>query len=117
LKSSDVGIVSGLPLRRALGYGLAMFFQWLKRYMPSGLYARALLILLLPIVFLQLVVTVLFVTRHFEDVTQQMTAAVGRELRLVMDEVDAAANAASVPAHVIERLSQLGITAQAVDPA
>jgi two-component system osmolarity sensor histidine kinase EnvZ len=94
-----------------------MFFKWLKRYVPSGLYARALLILLLPIVFLQLVVTVLFVTRHFEDVTQQMTTAVGRELRLVMDEVDAAENAASVPAHVIRRLSQLGITARAVAPA
>lgn len=93
-----------------------MVFDWLKHYMPRGLYARAVLILLLPVVVLQLVVTVLFLTRHFEDVTQQMTTAVGRELRLVMDVVDAAPDPGSVPVAVISALSQLAITAVPVDP-
>ncbi|MFK7870958.1 MAG: ATP-binding protein [Roseobacter sp.] len=94
-----------------------MFFSWLKHYMPRGLYARAMLILLLPVVFLQLVATVLFLTRHFEDVTQQMTTSVGRELRLVLDTVDAAPDPGSVPTEVIAKLSQLALTAVPVDAA
>ena len=49
-----------------------MWFSWLKHYMPRGLYGRAALILLLPVVVVQLVVTVVFTQRHFEDVTKQM---------------------------------------------
>ncbi|MEM6888231.1 MAG: ATP-binding protein [Pseudomonadota bacterium] len=94
-----------------------MFFGWLKRYMPRGLYARAVLILLLPVVFLQLVVTVLFLTRHFEDVTQQMTTSVGRELRLVMDAVDVSPDAGSVPTTVVATLSHLAITATPLSPS
>jgi two-component system osmolarity sensor histidine kinase EnvZ len=85
--------------------------------MPRGLYARAILILLLPVVFLQLVVTVLFLTRHFEDVTVQMSDTVGRELRLVKDIVDAAPDAGSVSTWVIERVGQLALTATPVAPA
>lgn len=62
-----------------------MSFLWLKRYMPRGIYARAALILLLPIVFLQLVVTVIFAQGHFETVTTQMTDTVLRELALVRE--------------------------------
>ncbi|WP_299827915.1 ATP-binding protein [uncultured Roseobacter sp.] len=94
-----------------------MSFLWLKHYMPRSLYARAVLILLLPVVFLQLVVTVLFLTRHFEDVTQQMTNAVAREVRFVLDVIDSAPDRGSISSHVIEGTSQLAITAEAVDPA
>ncbi|MDW3181733.1 ATP-binding protein [Roseobacter sp.] len=93
-----------------------MSFLWLKYYMPRSLYARAVLILLLPVVFLQLVVTVLFLTRHFEDVTQQMTTAVARELRLVLDVVDNAPDRGSISSHVVDEASQLAITVDAVDP-
>lgn len=64
-----------------------MFFDWLKRYLPRSLYGRAALIVLLPVVVLQLVVTVVFTQRHFEDVTLQMSDAVGRELELVLSGV------------------------------
>lgn len=93
-----------------------MSFLWLKYYMPRSLYARAVLILLLPVVFLQLVVTVLFLTRHFEDVTQQMTTAVARELRFVLDVVDTAPDRGSISSHVVDEASQLAITVDAVDP-
>ena len=65
-----------------------MFFVWLKRYMPRGIYGRAALILMLPVVFVQLVVTVVFAQRHFEGVTQQMTTAMMRELAMVMQVVE-----------------------------
>ena len=61
-----------------------MRFSWLKRYFPRGIYARAALILLLPVVVVQIVVLVVFVQRHFEDVTLQMSDTVIRELRLVL---------------------------------
>ncbi|MDW3221313.1 MAG: ATP-binding protein [Paracoccaceae bacterium] len=94
-----------------------MFFAWLKQYMPRSLYARAVLILLLPVVFLQLVVTVLFLTRHFEDVTQQMTDTVARELRLVLSIVDQASDGGSVSSTVIQEASQLAMTVVLVPQA
>ena len=39
-----------------------MFFDWLKRFSPRGLYGRAALILILPVVTLQLVVSVVSVS-------------------------------------------------------
>ncbi|WP_322865568.1 ATP-binding protein [Aquicoccus sp. G2-2] len=60
-----------------------MFFGWLKRYMPRSLYGRAALILILPVVLLQLVVSIVFAQRHFEGVTRQMSVSTSRELILV----------------------------------
>jgi two-component system osmolarity sensor histidine kinase EnvZ len=93
-----------------------MSFAWLKRYVPRSLYARAILILLLPVVVLQLVVTVLFVTRHFEDVTQQMVNTVAREVLLVLDVADSAPDRGSVATHVVDALGLLALTAVPVAP-
>ena len=94
-----------------------MLFTWLKHYMPRGLYARPILIVLLPVVVLQLVVTFLFLTRHFEDVTLQMTDTVARELRLVLDIVDAAPDRGSVATDVISKAGRLALTATPVPGA
>jgi two-component system osmolarity sensor histidine kinase EnvZ len=64
-----------------------MLFTWLKRYVPRSLYGRAALILLAPVVTLQLVVSLVFIQRHFEDVTVQMTRNVAIELRYLLDTV------------------------------
>jgi len=91
-----------------------MFFGWLKQYMPRSLYARAVLILLLPVVALQLVVTVLFLTRHFEDVTDQMATAVAREILLVLDIADQSPDRGSIATDVIVQAGQLALTATPV---
>ena len=65
-----------------------MNFDWLKRMMPRGLYGRAVLILFLPVVVVTFVVTVMFLQRHFEDVTRQMTMGMSRELDLVAARID-----------------------------
>lgn len=62
-----------------------MSFRWLKPYMPRSLYGRAILILLLPVVSMMLVVSVVFIQRHFEGVTTQMTNSVSREVRVMLD--------------------------------
>ena len=74
-----------------------MFFRWLKRYLPRGLYTRAALILILPVVTLQLVVSVVFIQRHFEGVTQQMTQTATREVRLLLDAIPSTLPADQIP--------------------
>jgi two-component system osmolarity sensor histidine kinase EnvZ len=93
-----------------------MFFDLLKRYMPRGIYGRAALILLLPVVFLQLVVTVIFAQRHFEGVTHQMTDTVVRELALVMQVSEEAATVAQASRLVAEQLGPLDITLSQAAP-
>lgn len=70
-----------------------MFWAWIKNYMPRGLYGRAALILILPVLTLQLLVTVVFIQRHFDGVTRSMTSAVNIELRFLRDAIDAARDA------------------------
>ncbi len=65
-----------------------MDFVWAKRYVPRSLYGRAALILLVPVVTLQLVVSVVFIQRHFEDVTEQMTRNVALELRYLRQTIE-----------------------------
>ena len=62
-------------------------FQWIKSYMPKRLYYRAALILIFPVVFLQLIVSVVFIQRHFEGVTVQMTRTVAAELDLITEVI------------------------------
>ncbi|TMM54722.1 ATP-binding protein [Sulfitobacter sabulilitoris] len=91
-----------------------MFFEWLKHYLPRGLYGRAALILLLPVVVVQLVVTVLFTQRHFTDVTLQMTQTVAREVRLVLDTANAAAGATAMSNAVAAKLDVLDVAFQPI---
>src|SRR6476469_9316581 len=47
-----------------------------KSWMPTGLYARALLIMIAPMVILQSVVAFVFMERHWNTVTRHLSAAV-----------------------------------------
>ena len=60
----------------------------IKHILPRGLYGRALLILILPIVTLQLVVSLAFLQRHFEGVTRQMTRNIAHEIAFIAQEAD-----------------------------
>ncbi|MCX8507933.1 MAG: hypothetical protein ORN49_03465, partial [Rhodobacteraceae bacterium] len=62
-------------------------FAWLKRFMPNSLYGRAALILLLPILTIQLVVSIAFIQRYFTSVTKQMAASIVLEIRQIDDEL------------------------------
>jgi two-component system, OmpR family, osmolarity sensor histidine kinase EnvZ len=56
-----------------------------RSILPRGLYGRAALILIVPIVAIQLVVSMAFLQRHFEGVTRQMTRGIAQELTYVLD--------------------------------
>ena len=62
-----------------------MMFNWIKQYMPSGLHGRAALILVLPVILIWLVVSIVFVQRHFEGVTEQMTRTIRSEIVLIKE--------------------------------
>ena len=70
-----------------------MGFAWAKSYMPRSLYGRAALILLVPVVSLQLVISVVFIQRHYTGVTEQMARNVAVELRYFVQIADAADSA------------------------
>lgn len=99
---------SGGPRSRGTAQGLG----WLKRMLPRGLYGRAALILILPVVVVMLVVTVVFLQRHFEDVTRQMVRSAAVELALVAGHVEAAPDVASARAagEAIAAPLDLGLT-------
>lgn len=56
-----------------------------KGWMPTGLYARALLIMIVPMVVLQSVVAFVFMERQWNSVTQRLSAAVVQDVAALMD--------------------------------
>ncbi len=94
-----------------------MTFDWLKRYAPKSLYGRATLILLLPVVTLQVVVSVVFIQRLFEDVTEQMTGNMTVELGYLRQLVEDAPDLAAAEAALARVSGALRIEAILPDPS
>ena len=61
------------------------FALWLRRQMPKGLYARALLIVILPMVLLQSAVVFFFMERHWQLVTFRLSAALTQDIAALID--------------------------------
>jgi len=57
----------------------------LRGVMPKGLYARALLIIIVPMVILQSVVAFVFMERHWNTVTQRLSNAVIQDIAALID--------------------------------
>lgn len=94
-----------------------MFFRWLKHYMPRSLYGRAALILVLPVVALQLVVSVRFIQLDLEDVTSQMTRTLVRELELISGQIDGAPDRAAALRRIAPIVTPLRMDIRFVAPA
>jgi two-component system, OmpR family, osmolarity sensor histidine kinase EnvZ len=61
------------------------FTDWLKSVMPKGLYARSLLIIIVPMVVLQSVVAFLFMDRQWSLVTRYLSSAITQEISTLID--------------------------------
>ncbi len=57
----------------------------MRRGLPRGLYARSLLIIIIPMVLLQTVVAAVFMERHWQLVTTRLSAAVTRDIGAIID--------------------------------
>jgi two-component system osmolarity sensor histidine kinase EnvZ len=80
---------TGLTLIRTASRSVSAANNWMgnafKGWMPTGLYGRALLIMIVPMVVLQLVVTFVFMERHWNTVTQHLSAAVVQDIAALKD--------------------------------
>lgn len=66
---------------RPLSRAIRRLFFFLRPFSPKSLFGRALLILLIPLVLIQIIVGAVFVERLFGDVTDQMSATTAPLLR------------------------------------
>ncbi len=87
----------------------------LKKYLPKSLFWRSVLIVVLPVLLLQAVVTTTFLQRHYDGVTVQMVEGVARELNFAVAEVEAAADLPSARIRLAELARPLDIEF-ALDP-
>ncbi|WP_420101616.1 ATP-binding protein [Bosea sp. (in: a-proteobacteria)] len=69
------------PALRRVGQPLNL----VARYMPKGLYPRALVIVIAPVVILQSVIAYVFMERHWQTVTQRLSAAVSADIAMLID--------------------------------
>jgi two-component system, OmpR family, osmolarity sensor histidine kinase EnvZ len=61
------------------------FTRRVKSFTPTGLYARSLLIIILPMVIVQSVVAFMFMERHWDLVTKYLASAVTQEIATLID--------------------------------
>src|SRR5665213_2558448 len=80
---------TGLTLIRTASRRVSAANGWMgnafKGWMPTGLYARALLIMIVPMVVLQSVVAFVFMVRHWNTVTRRLSAAVVQDVAALID--------------------------------
>lgn len=62
--------------------------RFLRRNLPRTLFARSLLIIIIPMVLLQIVVAAVFMERHWQMVTTRLSAAVTRDIAALIDLAD-----------------------------
>lgn len=83
----------------------------MRRFVPRSLYARAALILVVPVVALQIVVSVTVIQRLYEDVTRQMTGSLAVGLAALVEAVEAAPDAAAARRTAAELAAPAAVTA------
>ena len=80
---------TGLTFIRTASRRVSVVNGWMgnafKGWMPTGLYARALLIMIVPMVVLQSVVAFVFMERHWNTVTRHLSAAVVQDIAALLD--------------------------------
>ncbi|MDE1971562.1 MAG: HAMP domain-containing protein [Hyphomicrobiales bacterium] len=69
------------PIARRWG----RFNLWFKTVLPKGLYARALLIIIMPMVVLQTLVAFMFIERQWKVVNYYLSSAVTRDISTLID--------------------------------
>jgi len=63
-------------------------FHWLKKLLPRTLFARSLLIIVIPVLVLQIVTTIVFVDNHWRKITTRMAFSVAGEIAIIADNLD-----------------------------
>ena len=81
----DIGIARLRLAATRVSTGWIRFNKSFKGIMPKGLWARSLLIIIAPMVILQSVVAFVFMERHWNHVTQNLSAAVVQDIAALIE--------------------------------
>ncbi|KQV64492.1 ATP-binding protein [Rhizobium sp. Root1220] len=73
---------------RSAARGWRWLSRWLRRRLPTGIYVRSLLIIIIPMVLLQSVVAAVFMERHWQMVTQRLSMAVTRDIAAIIQIIE-----------------------------
>ncbi len=71
-----------------VSYRMRMAQRRLKTFFPASFYGRAVLILIVPIIVIQIVLSVVFIQRHYERVTTQLTTNTALFLGIVVARME-----------------------------
>ena len=91
---------------RKLAGGLSAASAYLGSFAPKGLYARALIIIIAPIVILQSILTFVFLDRHWQAVTRRLSTATAQDIAMLASTYELMKNKSP------EELDQLAAIAQ-----
>ncbi len=82
-----IGLLRDAPLVR-IRLAWRRFARRIADHLPKGLYARSLLIVILPVLILQSVVAYVFMERHWRLVTGRLSEALARDVAAVIEVID-----------------------------
>lgn len=81
------------------------FNRWLEHYAPTGLYRRAMLILIVPVLLLQGLMAVFILDQHWDNVTKILGRSLSREIGLLVELYEKSDKSDAATAEV-ERLAR-----------
>ncbi len=79
------------------------FNRFLERHLPGGLYQRALIILIAPVVLLQTLMAVIILDRHWDNVTKALGRSLSMEIGMLVDDFQRSGKSAEAIAAIEER--------------
>ena len=92
------------------------FARFLAAQMPKGLFARALIIIIAPVVLLQSVVAYVFMERHWQMVTQRLSASVVHDIAAVIDVLEHDRSPSALDATIKIASNRLGLDMEVMPP-
>jgi len=83
--ASPAAAGADVPHRRGLRAAWRRLARAIGQAMPTGLYARSLLIIVMPVVLLQAAIAFLFMERHYQTVTARLSEAIVADIAAIID--------------------------------
>ena len=77
-----------VPLAQQIWRGRKRIGAYLNRFLPERLFPRSLLIIVLPMVILQSVLTLVFMERHWNEVTRRLSDGVVRDIAALIEVIE-----------------------------
>lgn len=82
---------------------LDRFNRFLERHLPGGLYQRALIILIAPVVLLQSIMAGIILDRHWDNVTKALGRSLSMEIGMLVDDYQRSDKSADAIAGIEQR--------------